>query len=159
MAGMETSARQVARTVVDGITADTSSGQFEVYSQVAIPIPTMVTCDMLDLEPEVAVKFQRWTDEFNHHCDPRGDRSPTRPAGVSGTTGTRASRIRRPSWPPSDNPFDALCQAWIDGATIDGRPVDAQVVGFLLYVLYDGSVDTTSAAIAVMEVLFSRFEM
>lgn len=159
MAGMESSARQAARTVFDGITADTSGGQFEVYSQVAIPIPTMVTCDMLGLEPKVAVRFQRWMDEFNAtathgEIDPQPDLRDYLERLAHERRGFVASRGPRP-----DNPFDALCQAWIDGATIDDRPIDAQVVGFLTYVLYGGSVDTTSAAIAVMEALFSMFEM
>jgi cytochrome P450 len=158
MGSMEPSARQAAQAVFDKIVAD-AGNQFEVYTQVAIPVPTTVTCAMFAIDLEEAPKFQRWIDEFNAtashgEIDPQHDLR----AYLEDLAHERRALVAAHGARPN-NPFDALCQAWIDGATIDGKPVDAQVVGYLTYVVYAGSVDTTSAAIAVMEVLFSHFKM
>lgn len=159
MDSMEPTARQAAQSVVDGIVAAEAGNHFEIYTQVAVPVPTIVTCALFDLDREVAAKFQRWMDEFNAtqthgEIDPQFDLRAYLEALARERRELVAANGARP-----DNPFDALCQAWLDGATIDGRPVDAQVVGYLTYVLYAASVDTTSAAIAIMEVLISHFEV
>lgn len=158
MGSMEPTAREAARTVFDEIVAD-AGNQFEIYTQVAIPVPTLVTCALFDLDPEVAAELQRWMDEFNAtashgEIDPQFDLR----ACLEDLARERRDLVSAHAARPN-NPFDALCQAWIDGATIDGRPLDAQVVGYLTYVLYAGSVDTTSAAIAIMEVLVSHFNV
>jgi cytochrome P450 len=158
MGSMEPTAREAARTVFDEIVAD-GGNQFEIYTQVAIPVPTVVTCALFDIDPEVAAELQRWMDEFNAtashgEIDPQFDLRACLEDLARERRDLVATRGARPN-----NPFDALCQAWIDGATIDGRPLDAQVVGYLTYVLYAGSVDTTSAAIAIMEVLISHFNV
>jgi cytochrome P450 len=159
MERMEPTARQAARSVIDDIAADGAGHQFEIYSQVAVPVPTLVTCALFDFDPEVAVKLQRWMEEFNAtsshgEIDPQFDLR----AFLEDLAQERRELVVADG-ARADNPFDALCQAWIDGATVDGRPVDAQVVGYLTYVLYAASVDTTSAAIAIMEVLFSHFRV
>ena len=65
MGSMEPTAREAARTVFDEIVAD-AGNQFEIYTQVAIPVPTLVTCALFDLDPATGELVARGAEHDVH---------------------------------------------------------------------------------------------
>lgn len=127
-------------------------GPFEVFTELAAPLPGMVICQIMGIDLAHDKRFDRWLADFVAAAALH--QTPEQTDKWAFFADLLAERKRH----PQGGLVDALIAAQKDGHTVDGSPLsDADLIGYLWGMVAAGR-ETTAAAISNMLLILSEWD-
>jgi cytochrome P450 len=137
---LEPEIRTLTAELLDKVSA--RNGEFEVMSDLAIPLPVMVISKMLGIEPENYETFKRWSDAIVSNSSPSvgGSGSTDFYQAVEAIRGYFTVEIEKRRRQPGDDLVSALVAAHDDAEAL----TEEELLAFVVLLLLAGNETTTT---------------
>ncbi len=143
---LERIASTVDRVVVQALDAIAGRDEFDLVAELALPVPSIVICEMMGVPAEDRARFTRWTADATHDLQLMPDPEIARRADEASfaLSAYFEGLIEQRRNHPTDDILGGLIRAEQDGGKLDHLELISQAIGLLI-----AGFETTIGAISL----------